>query len=133
MQRIKGGIRRRLDALLRGRYAKVKPHNSRPQRERCAGAKRGSDATPDQLQDWRALTWDMDLMAVKRPQPRDGQEPDARRMADYLRYRALIDEADTHYDTLLVQQATQARSGRPKGAKDRQKRTIKNRLQPMRV
>ena len=131
MQAVKGGIRRTLDAMLRGKYKKVKPHNPRPQRQRTAGAKMGNNATPDQLADWRDLTWALDLMAVKRPQPRDGKKPDARRMQDYLRYRKTIDAADKQYDALLIREAHQRRGGRPKGAKDRQGRAIANRLQPM--
>lgn len=118
----------------RGRYQKVKPHkNTRPQRERCAGAKRGSESSREQLTDWRALTWEMDLMAVKRPQPRDGAPPDPRRMQDYVQYKRLIDAADAQYDTLLLRGDSLRRDGRPKGSKDRQGRTIKNRLQPMTV
>lgn len=133
MQALKGGQRRKLDSFLRGKYKKVKPHDSRPLRQRTAGAKMGTQASPDQLQDWRDLTWELDLMAVKRPQPRDGAPPDARRMQDYLAYRKTIEAADRQFDALLAREAGQRRGGRPKGARDAKGRKIANRMQPLTV
>ena len=116
MQAVKGGTRRTLDAMLRGKYKKVKPHNSRPVRQRCAGAMKGCAASQEQLKDWRKLMWSLQLMAGTRPE-----------------YKKAIHAACHQYDALLLREAGQRRGGRPKGAKDRQGRAIANRLQPITI